>query len=561
MKWQDGSKTSVILIAVVVALLSVVVAAVSLGAERPSVVAPGAKLERLCGGFVFTEGPAGDAEGNVFFTDQPNDRLLKWSVDGKLSVFLSPCGRSNGTFFDREGNLWTCADMNNELWKIDPQGEVTVIVKDYKGKKLNGPNDLWIAPNGGIYLTDPFYQREYWTRGPMEQDGQHVYYLSPDRTMLTRVTTDLVQPNGIIGTPDGSYLYVADIGAGKTYRYRVNPDGSLSEKRLFCSMGSDGMTIDTEGNLYLTGNGVTVFNPQGNQIEHIFVPESWTANVTFGGEDRKTLFITAQVALYGLRMRVEGAAMPPDFNHDHKVDIQDLLEFIESWGRNDPSIDIAPPPFGDGVVDKKDLEVLMSYWSQEINDPTFVACWRLDETEGGIATDSVGVNDGTLVGAPIWQPAGGKVNGALQLDGIDDYVSTAFVVDPAEGPFSVFAWVNGGAPGQVILSQTGGGTNWAMADASRGSLMTELRSAGRFGRALRSEALITDGNWHRVGLVWDGTNRILYVDDVEVAKDTQTSLPSTTGGLYIGAGSKLAAGTFWSGLIDDVRIYDRAVKP
>jgi gluconolactonase len=271
------------------------------------VVAPGERPVLLSATFKFTEGPAADAAGNVFFTDQPNDRICKWSVDGTLSVFLSPCGRSNGMFFDQEGNLWTCADMNNELWKIDPQGKVTVIVKDYQGKLLNGPNDLWIAPNGAVYFTDPLYARNYWTRSPaMQQDGQHVYYLSPDQKNLTRVTTDLVQPNGIIGTPDGRYLYVADIGAGKTYRYQPNPDGSLSEKTLFCSMGSDGMTIDTEGNVYLTGRGVTVFSPEGKQIDQIPIPESWTANVTFGGPDRDRLFITASDSLYAVKTRVRG---------------------------------------------------------------------------------------------------------------------------------------------------------------------------------------------------------------------------------------------------------------
>jgi gluconolactonase len=522
-------------------------------------VAVGAKLERLCDGFAFTEGPAADAEGNVFFTDQPNDRILKWSVDGKLSVFLSPCGRSNGTFFDREGNLWTCADMNNELWKIDPHGKVTVIVKDYKGKKLNGPNDLWIARNGGIYFTDPFYQREYWTRGPMEQDGQHVYYLTPDRKDLIRVINDLVQPNGIIGTPGGEYLYVADIGAGKTYRYRVNPDGSLSDKKLFCSMGSDGMTVDSEGNLYLTGDGVTVFNPHGQEIEHILVPAGWTANVTFGGEDRKTLFVTAEVALYGLRMRVKEASIMPDFNRDNKVDIQDLLELIRSWGQNDPSVDIAPPPFGDGVVDEKDLEVLMTYWGQDVYDPTLLAHWKLDETEGMIAHDAAGGNDAAVVGNPLWQPEGGQIGGALAFDGKDDQVSSPLVVNPAEGAFSVFAWVKGGAPGQVVLSQPKE-ADWLM-EAPDGGFKTGLMGTGRRGKTLASPAVITDDAWHRLGLVWDGTNRILYVDDTEVARDTPGGLASSTGDLIIGSGSTLAPGTFWSGLIDDVRIYDRAVTP
>ncbi len=274
---------------------------------KPSVVAPGAKPELLSGTFRFTEGPAADAKGNVLFTDQPNDRICEWSVDGKLSDFMKPCGRSNGMFFDKEGNLWTCADMNNELWKIDPQGKVTVVVKDYEGKKLNGPNDLWIAPNGDIYFTDPLYKRDYWTRDPaMQQDGQHVYYLSPDRKTLTRVATDLTQPNGIIGTPDGKLLYVADIGARKTYRYTINADGTLADKTLFCSMGSDGMTIDNEGNVYLTGKGVTVFNPEGAQIDHIDIPKGWTANVTFGGKDRDTLFITASDSLFAVKTRVKG---------------------------------------------------------------------------------------------------------------------------------------------------------------------------------------------------------------------------------------------------------------
>jgi gluconolactonase len=275
-------------------------------AKKQGIIAAGAKVKKLAGGFKFTEGPAVDAEGNVFFTDQPNNRIHKWSVDGKLSVFHDKPGRANGLYFDKKGNLLACADLDNELWSIDMKGKVTVLVKGYKGKKLNGPNDLWEDPKGGIYFTDPFYKRPYWNRGPMEQDGQHVYYLYPDRKKLIRVTEDLVTPNGIIGTPDGRKLYVADLGAKRTYVYNINADGRLSGKKLFCSMGSDGMTIDNEGNVYLTGRGVTVFNSAGEKIEHIDIDAGWTANVCFGGRDRKTLFITAQESLFALRMRVEG---------------------------------------------------------------------------------------------------------------------------------------------------------------------------------------------------------------------------------------------------------------
>ncbi len=280
---------------------------ISAEAKPAGVVPPGEKAKLLAAEFKFTEGPAADALGNVFFTDQPNDRICKWSVDSKMTTFLQPCGRSNGLFFDKEGNLYACADMDNELWKITPKGNITVLVKDYEGKLLNGPNDLWVDPEGGIYFTDPLYKRDYWKRDPaMQQDGQHVYYLSPGGKSLTRVATDLKQPNGIIGTPDGRSLYVADIGAGKTYRYRINPDATLADKTLFCSMGSDGMTIDIEGNVYLTGKGVTVFNPEGVQIDHIDIPESWTANVCFGGKDRDTLFITAMDSLYAIKTRVNG---------------------------------------------------------------------------------------------------------------------------------------------------------------------------------------------------------------------------------------------------------------
>ena len=293
-------------------ILCCVLAVLACGVEKAlsqeaGIIAPGAKLEKLADGFKFTEGPSSDAKGNVYFTDQPNDKILKWDVDGKLSTFLEPAGRANGLCFDGKGQLWACADENNELWTIDvATGKHTVVVKDYQGKLLDGPNDVWIRSDGGLYFTDPFYQRDYWKRGPIEQDQQAVYYLAPDGKTLTRVTDDLKQPNGIIGTPDGKTLYVSDIGAGQTFAYDIQPDGSLKNKRLFCAMGSDGMTIDNQGNIYLTGKGVTVFDPNGEKIEHIDVPEAWTGNVCFGGRDMHTLFITASKGLYGMKMDVYG---------------------------------------------------------------------------------------------------------------------------------------------------------------------------------------------------------------------------------------------------------------
>jgi gluconolactonase len=268
--------------------------------------------------FSFTEGASVDKRGNVFFTDQPNNRIWEYDVHSRLSIFMDSAGRSNGMYFDRSGRLVTCADENDQLWAIGPDKKVQVLLRDVGGRRLNGPNDLWIDAGGGIYITDPYYQRSYWARTKPEMDGERVYYLprvgtgnrnvaagmeSPE---VRIVDSDLDKPNGIVGTPDGKYLYVADIGAGKTYKYRIGADGSLSARRLFVMQGSDGMTLDERGDVYLTGDGVTVFDTAGRKITHIAVPEPWTANLCFGGRDKKTLFITASAGLYTIRMRVRG---------------------------------------------------------------------------------------------------------------------------------------------------------------------------------------------------------------------------------------------------------------
>ena len=279
----------------------------ALAALADGVVAPGAKLEKLAGDFKFTEGPTGDAHGNLFFVDQPNDRIMEWSAAGKLSTFLQPSGRANGMMFDANGNLIACADEHNELWSIAPDKKISVLLTNCAGKYFNGPNDVWVTPDGGLYFTDPFYQRAWWDHSVMALTNEEVYHLSPDRKKLARVTDDLKKPNGITGTPDGKNLFVADIGAGKTWRYDVAADGSLTNKTFFCALGSDGMTIDAEGNVYLTGKGVTVFDKTGKQIDHLDVPEKWSANVCLGGAERKTLFITASESLYSIRLRVAGA--------------------------------------------------------------------------------------------------------------------------------------------------------------------------------------------------------------------------------------------------------------
>jgi gluconolactonase len=256
--------------------------------------------------FAFTEGPAVDKRGNVFFTDQPNDKIWKYDTNGKLSVFLSPAGRANGMYFDTKGNLIACADANGQLWSIGPDGKTTVLVGEVQGQRLNGPNDVWVNPKGGMFFTDPYYERDYWPTPHPTQRPQYVYYLAPGSSQLVAVETTLRKPNGIVGTPDGQFLYVADIEGNQTYRYRIGAGGALTDKQALIPQGSDGMTIDERGNIYLTGKGVTVYNPSGQRIAHFDVPAAWTANICFGGKDMKTLFITASESIFIVPMRVRG---------------------------------------------------------------------------------------------------------------------------------------------------------------------------------------------------------------------------------------------------------------
>ncbi|RYY24540.1 MAG: SMP-30/gluconolactonase/LRE family protein [Sphingobacteriaceae bacterium] len=269
-------------------------------------IADGAKPQLISKQFSFTEGPAVDKAGNIFFTDQPNNQIWKYDLNGKFSLFMDKAGRSNGLYFDRNGNLLACADEHNQLWQISPDGKIKVLIKNLDGKLLNGPNDLWVDAKGGIYITDPYYQRDYWTRKTTELDGQKVYYLPKGKTEPVMVADHFVRPNGIVGTPDGKSMFVADIGDNKIYKYEVAADGKLMNRQLFTDKGADGITLDKQGNLYLAGNGVTVFNAEGKQLTHIDIPEKWTANLCFGGKNRDLLFITASQTVYTLQMKVKG---------------------------------------------------------------------------------------------------------------------------------------------------------------------------------------------------------------------------------------------------------------
>lgn len=273
--------------------------------QKEGIIAKNAQIEKVGTGYAFTEGPAVAADGSVYFTDQPNDRIYVWNEKEGISLWSENTGRSNGMYFDADNRLVACADLHNQMVRFNEDKKMEVLFENFDGKHLNGPNDLWIAPNGGMYFTDPYYHRDYWPEGHTEvQDVRGGYYLSPGGEII-RVIDDYKQPNGLIGTPDGKTLYVADINDHKIWKYDIQPDGTLANKTYFAPHGSDGMTIDHKGNVYLTMGKVWVYSPEGKLIQEIEIPES-PSNVCFGGAERNTLFITALTSVYTLKMNVKG---------------------------------------------------------------------------------------------------------------------------------------------------------------------------------------------------------------------------------------------------------------
>jgi gluconolactonase len=259
------------------------------------------EVKQLADGFKFTEGPAADSRGNVYFTDIPNERILIWTIDGELQTHREKSGRANGLYFAPNGSLLACEGGVRRMTSQSPKGKIKVLTDSYDGGKYNSPNDLWLDKWGGVYFTDP----RYGSQDGIEQDGFHVYYIEAKGKVVTRVINDHVKPNGIIGTSDNQILYVADAGGSKIYAYSITGPGMIEKKRMFCESGSDGMTLDHLGNLYLTTGSVHVFNSAGKDLGKIEVPEG-PANVTFGGKGYSTLFITARTSLYSVKMKVHG---------------------------------------------------------------------------------------------------------------------------------------------------------------------------------------------------------------------------------------------------------------
>lgn len=262
-------------------------------------VKEGAEFRKLAGDFAFTEGPALAPDGKIYFSDIPNERIHLYDPATKeTTLFREPSGKANGLFFTPAGALVACEGGSRRVTRTDFTGEVTVLAGKFNGKKLNSPNDVVADGIGGFYISDP----RYGNGDDREIDVEAVYYLDKGGK-LTQVAADLVKPNGVIMSPDGSLLYIADPGAETTYVYDVEGPGKLANKRKFASVGSDGMTVDKLGNIYVTWKGdIIAFSPAGEEVLRLTVPEG-PANCLLAG---KTLYVTARTGFYAIDLEVEG---------------------------------------------------------------------------------------------------------------------------------------------------------------------------------------------------------------------------------------------------------------
>ena len=531
----------------------------------------------------FTFGEPVNMEPPINSSSEEKLSNLIISADG-LEMYISS-ERSGGLgYFD----LWRSTRENAD----DPWGPLVNV------QEINSRYNETFPCLSGDGLTLYFSDWYYWNDAGDRPGGVG----SHDLWMCTRASRNDLWGTPVnvgaplnSGSPDMCPIISHD---GLTFIFASNRSGSLGRYDLWIStrpaadgdwaepvnMGPAVNSSAFDAEAWLSTDGLALFffsnRPGGSGGYDIWVTTrrsqaaAWTPAVNLGlaintsgletipslSPDQKTLYFgSVQSGVSGGWECAYEAPIVPivDLNADGIVDSADMCIMVEYWGTDNSLCDIGPMPWGDGIVDVQDLIVLAEHLFEAYR---LVAHWPLDESEGIYAADSVSSNDAILIGGAVWQPDSGQIGGALQLNGVDGYAIAGAVLNPADGPFSIFAWVKGGALGQVLISQAVG-ANWLMADSPSGHLMTDLKESGRSAKPLVSETVITDGNWHRVGLVFDGANRILYVDDVAVAADTQSGLAGSNGSLYIGCGKDMEQGSFFSGLIDDVRIYNRAVTP
>lgn len=282
-------------------LTAVLLACAPAFAMGRELIADGAKVKLVKGGFEFIEGPVSTDDGSLYFTDIDACKIYKMTPDGTFTVIRDKSDHSNGMSLDLDGNLLMCEHTGQRISRMKSDGTITTVVDKYNGKRLNSPNDLWVHPNGSIYFTDPRYRLP---KGKKPQPSHYVFRLAPDEKTLEPVIRALPKANGIIGTKNGKKLYISDTETVQVYVYDINEDGTISNAQVLYKGFSDGMALDQHENIYLSSEeGVTILNPKGEVLEFIKTPER-PANVAFGGVDGKTLYIPARTGLYSIRMNV-----------------------------------------------------------------------------------------------------------------------------------------------------------------------------------------------------------------------------------------------------------------
>ncbi|MEM9364521.1 MAG: SMP-30/gluconolactonase/LRE family protein [Planctomycetota bacterium] len=279
-------------------------------AEETHQIRPVGEVETVHEGFAFTEGPAVTGDGTLYFTDIPNSTIHRVATNGTLSVFTDKSNHANGLWYLGEGQMLAC-EMDGAVVRYSLEtGERTVLIDQHDGARFNACNDLVPDDAGGLYFTDPLFRAPT----PLPQEVQAVYYLAADGN-VSRVTGDIAAPNGIGLSPDGETLYVIPSQQSDMLAYDVAGPGKLQDGRVFCTLqqpegktgtGGDGMTLDIEGNLYITTNlGVEIVSPDGRQLGLVRFPQQ-PANVTFGGPEFKTLIVTARTGVYQVAMPIAG---------------------------------------------------------------------------------------------------------------------------------------------------------------------------------------------------------------------------------------------------------------
>jgi len=418
------------------ALTAHVVSDTNAAANLEALIAEGAAPRLLADGYKFTEGPAADASGNIYFADIGNNRIHYWDIRSKsVSTIREGSGGANGMFVERDGNLLICEMRNNQLTRLRQDGALEVLEDDFEGKPFTGVNDLWIDPYGGIYFSDSYFG------SALKGNTHRVFYRSPEGE-LSLVADDFYKSNGLQGTRDGKWLYIADYYEKKVYRYSVIEPGKLGERSVFAEYRCDGLTLDEKGNLYLCtgnqGNGIVVIDPRGRELGKIAFPEN-PANVCFGGEDYSTLFVAATHGFYSLEMKVRGNA----FNSPQKPAFVDDggLSGLVAEGAELERLAYGFKPAQGPTMDAEGNVYFADIYHHKIMK------WDFGKKELSLVREQPGGPDGLFVeadGSLLVCELKGLRFARLSPDGVYSIIADSFEGKPLTGPNDVYVDDEGG---------------------------------------------------------------------------------------------------------------------